>query len=83
MCFGQLGSLVLTWRMKVVSTHTLVCEETGLTGIRGLRSAPRKLQECSVQSQETDHRFFRASLQVDIPSSPHWMIYEFWIRWLT
>lgn len=67
----------------VVSTHTLVCEETELTGLRGLRSAPRKLQECSVQSQETDHRFFRASLQVDIPSSPHWMIYEFWIRWLT
>lgn len=66
----------------VVSTHALVCEETELTGLRGLRSAPRKLQECSVQSQETDHRFFRATLLVDIPSSPHWMIYEFWIRWL-
>ncbi|KAG1828448.1 hypothetical protein EV424DRAFT_541866 [Suillus variegatus] len=66
----------------VVSTHELVCEETELTGLRGHRSPPRKLQECSVQSQETDHRFFRANLQVDIPSSPHWMIYEFWIRWL-
>lgn len=66
----------------VASTHTLVCEETELTGLGGLRSAPHKLQECSVQSQETDHRFFRVSLQVDVPSSPHWMIYEFWIRWL-
>ncbi|KAG2160033.1 uncharacterized protein EDB93DRAFT_1261230, partial [Suillus bovinus] len=64
----------------VVSTHALVCEETDLTGLRGFRSRPRKLQECSVQSQEINHRFFRASLQVDIPSSPHWMIYEFWIR---
>ncbi|KAG2154546.1 hypothetical protein DEU56DRAFT_769149 [Suillus clintonianus] len=67
----------------VVSTHPLICEETQLTERRGVRSAPRKLQECKVQSQETNHRFFRASLQVDIPSSPHWMIYEFWIRWLT
>ncbi|KAG1757864.1 hypothetical protein EDB19DRAFT_1659437 [Suillus lakei] len=66
----------------VVSTHALVCEDTELTGLRGLRSSPRKLQECSVQSQEINHRFFRASLQIDIPSSPHWMIYEFWIRWL-
>jgi hypothetical protein len=66
----------------VVSTYALVCEETELTGLRGFRSAPRKLQECSVRSQETDHRFFRVSLQTDIPSSPHWMIYEFWIRWL-
>lgn len=63
-----------------VSTHTLVCEETELAGLRSIRSAPRKLQECSVQLQEADHRFFRASLQVDIPSSPHWMIYELWIR---
>lgn len=66
----------------VVSTRAFVCEKTELSGLRGPRSAPHKLQECSIQLQETDHRFFRASLQVDIPSSPHWMIYEFWIRWL-
>lgn len=67
----------------VVSTRALVCEKTELTELHGLTSTPHKLQECSVQLQETDHRFFRASLQVDIPSSPHWMIYEFWIRLFT
>ncbi|KAG1749727.1 uncharacterized protein EDB91DRAFT_1109351 [Suillus paluster] len=64
----------------VISMHALVCEETELKELRGLRTAPRKLQECMVQSQETNHRFFRASLQVDLPSPAHWVIYEFWIR---
>ncbi|KAG0702714.1 hypothetical protein DFH29DRAFT_776894, partial [Suillus ampliporus] len=65
----------------VTSTHALVCEETELNELRDFGSAPSKLQECKVQSQETNHRFFRMSLQVDIPSPAHWMIYDFWIRW--